>query len=292
MSYTPSVQSDFVNQPQYLEESTFGTTPGTPTYVAPGYVTDLTVNKGITIEEVAQIGEFDIQDTVKVAEDGEFTITYNIFNSTLPKYGINLPSGAGTIDTPLSFIWSKNINGVEYYQTATGCRAISTSMKVERGLWEVTQTFKCQQISIPSSTEPDAGATYAPVPTTAPWSHDDMGASAFVWNSVTYDTRSLTIDVTYDLGLLEVNGQLLIQNSIPAKRTISFSADVYQRNDVLATDHDAHNKRTATVAVDTGVADFTLTNAWIESHDPTASASSTDLIIESISGRAESVALT
>ena len=296
MTYVPNTQVDIIRPLQYTEEgttqATFGVMPTSPTFVAAGINTDFNIDYANTKEDILALGNIDVQDMVKTNERNTFTLKSNISDTVLAKYGINTPVGAGTSGASVAFLFSYNVDGTETFQTLLGCKPISTTLSVDRGLWVLDQTWLAADITIPAAAAP-AGATMVSTPTATILAHADSAADPFTWDSVTYDTSSFSITNTFDYGMLEVNGQLNIQHAIPSARRTTIDVEVYQKDDLLQADYDALTTITTwTMDLEQGTSLFTGTTSRIVDYDRPLAGSSTELIKEKISIETEAVELT
>lgn len=293
MSFVPTTARDIVKPLQYVEEgttaATYGTTPTSPTWTAAGINVEISVDPRSVSEKIRALGSEDYADRVKTQENYAFTLKSKMLNTTLAKYGIQAASGTGTIGAHLSFLFSQYIDGTEYYTRMVGCKPISTTISVNRGLWDLDMTFHCQEIK-DETTSGVAGSTYVTaIPSGSPLAHNDQ-ASPFTWNSVSYMDRSFSMTVTRDLSLLEVNGNVLVQGARAAMRNISWSSEVYKKNATLFTEHADQTERTFTYKIGSAET-ITLTEATITGYRQNHSGSDSDPVIESLSGEAKSVAI-
>ena len=294
-----TTKKDFVIPLQWLTEgdsiatpALFGVVPSSPSYTAAGRVLELEIIRDIADTPINVLGDEDVFDQIKNEELYSFTVKSQIYDTTLLKYGVNAANGSGTIDESLTFKFSKYASGTEVFTEMTGCRCASTTLTLERGAWEMDQTWICKSISLDNSTDPDTTPTnVTALPTDTVWRHQDAGSTPFLWNSVNFGERSFSMTVTRDLGVMKVNGDNEIIYSKPTHRNIEFSVDVIRSGITLVTDYEAKTKRAAVYEINDGTAQINFTNAtiidWTERH----TATDTDLLIEPITGRAESVAV-
>jgi hypothetical protein len=294
-AHNVTTKKDFVLPLQWVTEgdsiatpANFGVTPSSPSYTAAGRVMEVQIGRDIVDTPVNVMGDEDVFDQIKNEELYSFTVKSQIYDTTLLKYGVNPCNGVGTIDESLSFKFSKNISGTEVFTKMTGCRAASTSLTVERGAWEMEQTWVCKDISIDNSTDPDTTPTnVTSIPTTTVWRHQDLGTSPFLWNSVNYGERRFSLAVTRDLGMMKVNGENQILFSKPSHRGIEFSVDVIRSGQTLVTDFEDKTKRAAVYEINDGSAQINFTDCVIQSWDERHTATDTDLLIEPITVRAQ-----
>lgn len=300
-AHNVTTKRDFVKPLGYATEgdsittpSLFGVPTGTIVYTAAGRVLELQINRDIQASDIMVLGSEDIFDRVKNGELYSFTVKSNIFNTTLLKYGITAAGGgAGTIDESLTFKFSKYIAGTEVYTQMKGARCSSTTLTLERGAWEMEQTYVCQDITIDNATDPDSGTVtnLSAIPTNAIWKHQDAGATPFTWNSVNYGERRFSMTVTRDLATQMVNGTNTIIYTKPSHRTIEFSVDVIRGTQTLLTDYENQTKRAAVYEINDGTAQINFTDCYITSWDERHTATDTDVLIEPITVTAENVAV-
>ncbi len=294
MSFNVTTLRDVVKPLQYVEEGTtaalYGTTPTSPTLTAAGINVEVTFDPSTVSETIRALGSEDVSDAVKTQEAYAFTLRSNILNTNLAKYGTEaVGGGSGSIDASLSFMFSRYLDGTEYYTQAVGCRPISTTLSVNRGLWTLDQTWHAQEIKDETSSDPLTGATYvSAIPSGSPIKHQD-DATPFGWNSVDFSERSFSFTVTRDLSLLEANGNVLVLFSKPSMRTISWTAEVYKKSTAILTDYYDQTERTMTYEISTETATFG--NAWITGHSTRLSGDDSSAEIESITGSARTVTI-
>ncbi len=124
--------------------------------------------------------------------------------------------------------------------------------------------------------------------------HSDGGASPFTWDGDIYAERRFSFTVTRDLAIMAVNGENDIVYAKNAGRNITFSTDVFtgtltSNPRELQADWEAKTARTADYEI--GSDTITFTKSVLTSWGRTHAAGTTDAVIESITARAESVAI-
>jgi len=205
-------------------------------------------------------------------------------------------TGASSPDSSLSFTYSFNLNGTEYFQHMRGCRPTSGTLSVSRGMWDQSLTFIAKDITIPATTTGDGGTpVYQSSETTSsPIVHSDGGGSPFTWNSVGYGERSFSTTVTRNMAVMAVNGETDITYTKATDRGITFTSDVFagtaSNETTLYTDYEGKTARAASYKFNsTGPITLTYANSIITDYSYTHAAGSADALIESITARAESV---
>ncbi len=291
-----TTKKDFVKPLQYVSEgdsvndpTLFGDTPSSPAYIAAGRVLELQIGIDISSTPIPIIGQEDIFDSIKNEELFTFTTKSQIFNTNLLKYGINpCGAGAGSIDESLSFKFSKNLDGTEYFTKMTGSRCINTVMTLDRSAWELDQTWVCKDITLDATTDPDTTPTnVTAIPTTTVWRHQDAGNNPFLWNGTNYPERRFALTITRDLAMTKVNGSEKITYSKPSNRGVNFSVDVIRDEITLLTDFRNHTERTASYEINDGTAQINFTGCRIDSWDERHTSTDNDILIEPITVIAE-----
>jgi len=294
---------DVVKELQWVTEgntvtspSLFGTTPNSSTFTLVGNNTEISLRPDVQMLTVDVLGTEDIIDAVKSESLYAFSIRFHPINTALWKYAWNANNQTDGPDSSLSFTYSFNLNGSQFYQHMRGCRPASATMSLSRGMWECEMNFVAKDITVPNTTDGNSGTpVYQTSETTSsPIIHTDGGGSPFTWNSVTYGERSFSTTVTREMAMMSVNGETDITYCKPVKRTITFTADVFagtaSNQTAMYTDFEAKTARTASYKFTSSPSKtFTFTNARITDYSITHSAGSNDALIESITATAESV---
>lgn len=277
---------------QYVEETTYGVTPTSPTFIHAGPLVDLTENVDIGSIKYRQIGSRDIYSLIKTGEMYSFEITFNPLDELLIKYGVDLPGGTGTIEKSLTFVKSQKINDVENFTLYKGCRCDSVDIEVTNdGAVEVSMTFLCREITTPSSTSGLTTPTFASNPTTAPWTNITPGSGPLSVNSVVYDTPSFSMSVTNNLERIKPNGELIAKFVEPTLRDVTFEFDTWLKDTVLLADTKTLTPRSLEYKLSTD-RKLVFTDAYLEAQETSDVTTATESKIQSFSGTAKSVAIT
>ena len=294
---------DIVKELQFVTEgdsvadpSLYGVTPTSSTFALVGNNTEITINPDVQHMDVAVLGSEDVIDAVKTQSLYAFTIRNNPINLDLWEYLWNASGGgANSPDSSLSFTYSYNLGGTEYFQHMRGCRPTSGTLSINRGAWEQNMTFIAKDITVPATSTGDGGTpVYQTSETTSsPIVHSDGGGDPFTWNSVTYGERSFSTTVNRGMAVMAVNGENDITYTKATDRSITFTCDVFSgtasNETSMYTDYEAKNARAASYKFNsTGPVTLTYANAIITDYSHTHAAGSTDALIESITARAES----
>lgn len=293
-TYAPTVVPDFKKQPQYIEETTLGTSPTTGAMLQIGQILKWQPTRDINNRKFRIVGNEDLLTAVKNGEVYGIQVSYGMFASTFLKYLVNARGGgAGSIDKTLSILWSTMLNGAtEEYETASMCRINSGSVEITPDEVKVDLTLIAANITLPNSVNPMAGVTVLTPATTDPWVGADSGSNPFVHNSNNYDTPRFRLEVARNLKAIRVNGNLQIIDNPATKREIKGTFDVIRKNDVLKTDATALTKRSASYTLKSAGSTLSFTNMQIEQLHESYDAESTEEIIDTFGYFAQSVSLT
>jgi len=300
-AHNVTTKRDIVKPLQYITEgdsvataSLYGVTPTSSTFIIAGNNTEINIQPDVQHMDTTVLGSEDVIGAVKTQSLYAFTMRNNPINLSLWKYIFNNAGGADSSDSSLSFTYSFNLNGVEYFQHMRGCRATSGTLSVSRGVWEQNLTFIAQDITIPNTTDGNGGTpVYLSSETTAdPLTHSSSSGSPFTYNSITYGERSFSTTVTRNMAVMAVNGENDITFTKATDRAITFTAEVFSGTNssetALYTLYESKDADAASYKVD-GSNTLTYANCVITDYAYTQAAGSTDALIESISVRAESV---
>ena len=303
-AHNVTTKRDIVKELQYVVEgdsvaspALYGAVPDDSTFTLVGNNSEINIQPDIQHMDVSVLGSEDIIDAVKTQSLYAFTIRFNPIDTGLWKYVWNASGGGSdSPDESLSFTYSYNLGGTEYYQHMRGCRATSGTMNVSRGVWECSMTFVAKDITLPATSTGDGGTpVYQTSETTSsPIVHSDGGGSPFTWNSVTYGERSFSTTVTRNMAVMAVNGETDITYTKVTDRGITFTTDVFagtaSNETTLYTDYEGKTARAASYKFTSSPSKtFTFTNSIVNDYSYTHAAGATDALIESITCRAESV---
>ncbi len=303
-AHNVTTKRDIVKELQFVTEGNsvttpalYGVTPSSSTFAIVGNNTEINIQPDVQHMDVSVLGSEDVIDAVKTQSLYAFTIRNNPINLDLWRYLWNA-SGGGTNspDSSLSFTYSFNLNGTEYFQHMRGCRPTAGTLSVSRGMWDQSITFIAKDITVPATSTGDGGTpVYTSTETTSsPIVHSDGGGSPFTWNSVGYGERSFSTTVTRNMAVMAVNGENDITYTKATDRGITFTSDVFSgtasNETTLYTDYEGKTARAASYKFNSvGPITLTYTNSIITDYSFTHAAGSADALIESVTCRAESV---
>jgi hypothetical protein len=293
---------DIVKELQFVTEGNsvtspalYGVTPTSSTFALVGNNTEINISPDVQHMDVAVLGSEDVIDAVKTQSLYAFTIRNNPINLDLWKYLWNSSGTTAGPDSSLSFTYSYNLGGTEYFQHMRGCRPTSGTLSINRGMWEQNMTFIAKDITVPATSTGDGGTpVYTTTETTSsPIVHSDGGGNPFTFNTVTYGERSFSTTVNRGMAVMAVNGETDITYTKCYDRSITFSADVFagtaSNETAMYTDYEGKTKRAASYKFTSSPSKtLTFANAIITGYSNTHAAGSADALIESISCRAES----
>jgi hypothetical protein len=314
VSYLPSGSWNFVKIPQFVEETTYGTPPASPTFVSCGAITDLALNADIGTIKNRQLGSRDIYQEVKTGEAYTVTLKYQPFNTMFMKYGTESYNSSATdnVAKSLTILWSQLINGVEYFYVLSGARTDKLEIAVTEPKVEVTQTIIGRALNVPSTTVSAASGgvitapSYAtPNPTTTPpWSGLTGGPTPLTMNGIAYDTITFKTTVSHNLDRVKPLGETVIKFLEPTNRDIMVDFEIVYNDLSPAGTFSAIADTKALTARGTGVGGTTFyqlnsvgpvkinfTNLYLEKYNSSDSPTANKIKSAAFSGVAQQVSV-
>jgi len=305
----PVTKADIVKPLQYIGEgdrvstpALFGVTPASASFILVGNNIEINPQPDIQHADTIVLGKEDIIGSTKTMSNYTFSFRWEPIDAAIMHFIYNdtaANGGTGGVDSPdesLSFTWSEDINGTEFFSHARGFTPTSLTVSLERGKWQAEMAGVCQDLDIRNTTDDNTTPTYVTAESTAdPVGHLDVTATPFTWNALNFGERRFSMSITRDIAIQDVNGATDILFARPSTRNISFSADVFSGSPAsseaaLLTDYEAKTARAAAYSFTTSPAvNFTFANSIITSYNRVLAAGTTDSVIESITARAESV---
>lgn len=284
-------------QLQYVEETTYGTTPNSPTLIHAGPIVDISDSQETQAIKYRQIGSRDMYAMIKTGEMYSFDVTYNPLSKDLIDYAINLPGvGSQNIGKSLSFVKSSLINNTEMYTIYKGCVAESIDISITADSpVEITISYIAKEITTPSTTLGLGTPVFGTNPTLIPWTNLSSGANPFSWNGTTVDTPSWSCSVTNNIERVKVNGDINVKFTEPTLRDITFEFDTFHKDTTLIADQKGSgatwNGRPMVYKLtgpSSGVR-LAFTDAYLESLEMADATGDTTPKIESYTGTAKTI---
>jgi len=281
---------------QYVEETTPGQTPTSPTLIHAGPIVDLADSQESQAIKYRQIGSRDMYAMIKTGELFSFDITFNPLDDGLLNYAINLPGvGSQNIGKTLSFIKSALIDGTEMYTIYKGAVADSCDISITAdGAVEVTISYICTEITTPSTTHGLTTPVFATNPSAIPWTNLSGGVGplriAGVASGNIVDTPSFSCSITHNIERVKPNGQTTPKFVVPTLRDVTFEFDTWHKDTVQIAAQKALSARTMEYKL-SSTKSLQFVDAYLESMGMSDATSSTSPKIESYTGSAKSVAV-
>lgn len=276
-----------IKMPQYIEETTEGTTPTSPSFNMWGATESISLNIDGQFVDIDVLQE-DLIAIMQGMEKYEFQLKYYIpkgaSDTTPTKYAVNAANyatPAGTISASLSFLWSIWFNGVENFIIATGCRAKDWSVNMEVGKpTECNVTFECMSIATPSTSGP-SGAIYAANPTGAVLGWLDGGSTPVSWNASGINCKKVSVSIARNTAPDYILGQAGPFGTQPHGRRISGDFQTLWTSTTLEADFKTPSSRTLVITLDTTDSKtLTLANANIVTYKRDKTGADTSSIVE------------
>jgi hypothetical protein len=301
MTYVPTGPWEYIKQPQFTEEVTYGTLPlNNTTFTSCGLVTEVTREFTIENEQYRNIGSRDIYAQIKLGEQHTFSFKYRpipTVSTNFMKYGTELPSGTGTNAKSISILVSKNINDTELYKVFTGVKTASITIEVTRaGGVNVTHNFKCKNITEWGSEPSFTGTTtYATDPTAEPFTGISSGSNPLTIAAANYDTPRFSVTVDQGLTELKPNGELTLKYLYATNRSITVDFDTWVNDSVssvLNAAQAAYTAQAASYKLNASPSiDLTFTSLKFDSATEGDTAGGSEFTMAKFSGTAKTVVL-
>lgn len=288
----------FVKHPQWVAESTEGTTPtSSPSFTSLGAVKSASIKINGNFVDVAQLGAEDLITIVQGQQDYETSFTLSAVNATgiiarlIGVYNYGTPTG--TVNETISILFSVYLNGTENFILCKGSRIKEGSISMDIGKeTEISVTFTHTKIITPISTA-NAGLTtpsYATLPSGAVWDWTSGGATPLSWNSSGQLCKKATINISRNSKPEYTLGNLDPHSSNAHGRRISGDFTVLWTSTTLEADFVAGTARTLALVIKTSTSTITVTGAKITDYTRDGDIGSDEAIIESCTFRGLSIA--
>lgn len=201
-----------LKNPQYAEESTYGTFPTNPAMLWIGAVDNCQPRADMQSIMVPQIGTEDLKYIQKGKERYTVELEYALQNSTFAKYATQAQGGgAGTIDKSLSLLFSAKLggqSGTENYLQLVGSRIGSLTLSTRVGeLTKARGQVTGKALPVPSTSSPIGSGSFATDPATNPWTFYDGGTNPVTVATASPDVREISVTFERNLEELAVLGQ-------------------------------------------------------------------------------------
>lgn len=288
----------FVKHPQWVAETTEGTTPtASPSFTSLGAVKSASIKINGNFVDVAQLGAEDLITIVQGQQDYETQFKLSAVNATgivarlIGAYNYATPSGL--INETISILFSVYVNGTENFILCKGSRIKEGSISWDIGKeTEITVSFTHTSIITPITTA-NAGLTtptFATLPSGAVYDWLSGGTTPVSWNASGILCKKFTLNIARNSKPDYTLGNLDPHSSQAHGRRISGDFTTLWTNTTLETDFKAGTARTLAIVLKTAVSTITITGAKITDYSRDGDIGSDEAIIESLTFRGLSVA--
>lgn len=281
---------------QYLEETVEGVIDSTGDFIAVGVNSMISIKKDGQWVEVPQLSAEDLEGLIEGPQKYQFQIKYNPLDSNFLKYGVNAAdpaSPSGTISKSLTMLFSVYFNGTEKYIIITGLRPNQTQIDLETGK-PIAITVDCVSMMIGAPAAMPSGVTLVDTPLTGSvWSWLTGGTGQVAYNSVSQDCKKFSITINRNAKEEYTLGDDNPGWILPHARKIAFSGDfLWDGVSTFEADQAAGTPQTIAVVLLTSTSTLTLTSAQVTNYNRSHDIGSSMATVESITGKAISVAVT
>lgn len=288
----------FVKHPQWVAESTEGTTPtASPSFTSLGAVKTASIKINGNFVDVAQLAAEDLITIVQGQQEYETSFTLSAVNATgiiarlIGAYNYATPSGL--INETISILFSVYVNGTENFILCKGSRIKEGSISWDIGKeTEITVSFTHTSIITPITTA-NAGLTtptYATLPSGAVYDWLAGGATPVSWNALGILCKKFTLNIARNSKPDYTLGNVDPHSSQAHGRRISGDFTNLWTNTTLETDFKAGTARTLAIVLKTAVSTITITSAKIVDYSRDGDIGSDEAIVENCTFRGLSIA--
>src|SRR3990172_3018522 len=215
-----------LKNPQYAEESVYGTFPTNPVMLGIGVVGSCQPRADMQSVMVPQVGTEDLKYILKGAETFTVELEYALQHSSFAKYATNAQGGgAGTIDKSLSLLFSAKLGGIsgtENYLQLLGSRIGSLTLSTRVGeLLKARCQISGKALPVPTTSNPIGSGSFATDSAFTPWAFYDGGTNPVMIGGVNPDVREISVTFERNLERLHVLGASQQKFMPPKHRRIS-----------------------------------------------------------------------
>lgn len=305
----PTSVHRYLKLPQYVEETTFGTTPNSAAFIDMSVINSLRTTYANATEMYRKLGRRTMFKYLKMGTDLTFTISYSPVDTSLIRYGSEngnaTGTAVGTIDKSLTIAnsryqntWGANGPLVETFFLRKGCKCDSiTVTTTSRGMVVVEMDMIASTIT--QSQSANGGLTtpvWVSAPTTAtPWSNLAGGCgNKLTIGGVSYPFKSASFTVNNAIDSVDVDGCDFVAWLEPTTKEVTFTAEILaQKDNAIETSMDAGTGLPASLVLNaTGPKTATFTNLFINNKTEDDDSSETNVKTYTISGNADDVTVT
>lgn len=286
-----------VNPPQWVAESTEGTTPtASPSFTALGAVQTIALKINGNFVDISQIAAEDLVTIIQGQQEYETQYTLHVVNATsilnrlFNAYNYSTPTG--TVNETVSILFSIPINGTTNYIICKGSRIKDGSITLEVGKpLTVTVTFTHTTISTPNSSHGLTTPTLVTAISGTVWGWLDGGTTPVTWNSSAIDCKKITVNINRNTKPDYTLGNVDPHSSQAHGRRISGDFATLWNTTTLETDFKAGTARTLAIVLKTATATLTCTSSKLVDYSRDTSTDSDEAIPEQTTFRCLSAAI-
>jgi hypothetical protein len=307
LTLVPTSVHRYLKLPQYVEETTFGTTQSSATFVDASIINSTRTTYANATEMYRKLGKRTMFKYLKMGTDLTWSCSFSPVDTALMRYasenGNALGTATGTIDKSLTFVNSayRNTPGsngplVETYVLRKGSKCDSmTVTTTSRGM--VTVDMDWISSTITTSTSANGGLTtptFVASPTTAtPWSNLTGGTSKLTIGGVVYPFKTASFTVNNNLDAVDLDGSDAIAWLEPTTKEVTFTCELLIQKDLaLETQIDAGTGVAASLVLNsTGPKTATFTNLFLNNKSEDDDSGETTVKTATYSGSAEDVTI-
>jgi len=308
LTLIPTTVHRYLKLPQYVEETTFGTTQSSAVFVDASIINSTKTTYANASEMYRKLGKRTMYKYLKMGTDNTWSCSFSPVDTALMRYasenGNALGTLTGTIDKSLTFINSayRNTPGsngplVETFILRQGSKCDSmTVTTTSRGM--VTVDMDWITANITTNTTANGGLTtptFVAAPTTAaPWSNLTGGTSKLTIGGVVYPFKSCSFTVNNNLDAVDIDGNDNVVWLEPTTKEVTFTCELLIQKDLAIESQITAGTGVAASLVlnSTGPKTASFTNLFLNNKSEDDDSSETTVKTATYSGSAEDVSIT
>lgn len=243
LTFPPTTVHRYQKLMQYVEETSFGVTPSSASFVDASIINSTKTTLENATETYRKLGRRTMYKLIKMGVMFPWSCSFSPVDTSLIRYGTengnNTGTLTGTVDKSLTFVNSIFANSggtlTEYYVLRKGTKCDSiTVTTTSKGMVVVDMDMLSSDISY--TTTANGGLTtpvFVSAPTTAtPWSNLTGGSSKLSIGGVVYPFKTASFTVNNNMDPVDCDGSAAIQWLEPTVKETDFTCEVIVQKDL------------------------------------------------------------
>lgn len=253
-TFTPAGPWAIVKKLQDVNETTYGETPSSPTFVHSGHNAYLSDTTEITAERYYELGNRDMYSLLKTGRLHAFELRQSPFETRLWRWGSEaaVVGSGGTAAVSKTFTYTEKIDNTETWFRYLGCIPERSELEINDAGLKLVQNILCQDMPDEVTSDPFTTPTYASADTTALYTNLSSDKGPFTFNSTRYDVKRMKITVNHKPHIFRPNGWEIAKYIFPTTREINVEFDAAKYNSTIYNDAKSLTARSASYVIASG----------------------------------------